>query len=264
MAEQSPKFTVNYILVGLLVVAAFLIGSLYTKVSFLEKGNVGTDGGNETALQGRISGQQAGKYKTFDEALSDFGKQVGMDGIKLVSCTNSGSKKAILNADTKIGEGVGVSGTPGFFVNGRFLGGAYPFESFKEIIDKELAGEGSSKVEDYSDSLQQAAKSGSFNPEPKEIDIGNAPVRGDKDAKVIIVEFSDFQCPFCARAHPTMQQVLKEYAGKVKLVYKHFPLISIHPMAEKAAEASECAKDQGKFWEFHDKLFENASEWVNI
>ncbi|OGG14788.1 hypothetical protein A2773_06840 [Candidatus Gottesmanbacteria bacterium RIFCSPHIGHO2_01_FULL_39_10] len=258
MADQSSKYTINYILVGVLVVAAFLIGSLYTKVTILEKGTVNQE-------NSQAAGEQtAGKYKTFDEALSDFAKQVGIDGKKLVSCTNSGSKKAKVTADTKTGEGVGVSGTPAFFVNGRFLGGAYPFESFKEIIDKELAGEGSSTVEDYSESLQQAAQNGSFNPEPKGVELGGSPVRGDKNAKVTIVEFSDFQCPFCVRAHPTMKQVLKEYEGKVKLVYKHFPLTSIHPKAEKAAQASECAKDQGKFWEFHDKLFDNSTEWVNI
>ncbi|MBI4079000.1 MAG: DsbA family protein, partial [Candidatus Levybacteria bacterium] len=83
-------------------------------------------------------------------------------------------------------------------------------------------------------------------------------------AKVTIVEFSDFQCPFCARAYPTMNQVLDGYGDKVKLVYKHFPLNAIQPLAQKAAEASECAKDQGKFWEFHDVLFEKAEEWTSL
>ena len=86
------------------------------------------------------------------------------------------------------------------------------------------------------------------------------PVLGDKNAELTIVEFSDYQCPFCARfREQTLDQLKKEYidTGKVRFVYRDFPLSSIHPYAQKAAEASECADEQGKFWEYHDKLFEN-------
>ena len=85
-------------------------------------------------------------------------------------------------------------------------------------------------------------------------------VKGDKNAPVEIIEFSDFQCPFCARFYSdTLPQIQKEYidTGKVKFVYRDFPLSSIHPQATPAAEAAECAKEQGKFWEYHDKLFQN-------
>lgn len=81
-------------------------------------------------------------------------------------------------------------------------------------------------------------------------------IRGDFNAPITLVEFSDFECPFCERHYPTLNQILDEYKGKVRLVYKHFPL-GFHPNAQKAAEASECADEQGKFWEYHDKLFEN-------
>ncbi|HLC51942.1 MAG TPA: thioredoxin domain-containing protein [Candidatus Nanoarchaeia archaeon] len=83
-------------------------------------------------------------------------------------------------------------------------------------------------------------------------------VKGDKDAPVTIVEWSDFECPFCARFYTeTLGLINEQYikTGKVKLVYKDFPL-SFHPNAQKAAEAAECAADQGKFWEMHDLLFE--------
>ncbi len=84
-------------------------------------------------------------------------------------------------------------------------------------------------------------------------------IRGDKNAKVTLIEYSDFQCPFCQKVLPTLEQVMDEYDGKVRLIYRHFPLSSIHPQAQLAAEASECAAEQGKFWEMHDLLFANQS-----
>ncbi len=84
-----------------------------------------------------------------------------------------------------------------------------------------------------------------------------AHIRGNKNAKVKLVEYSDFQCPYCERHYPTIKQILAEYGDKVSFEYKHFPLNNIHPLAQPAAEASECASEQGKFWEYHDKIFEN-------
>ena len=82
------------------------------------------------------------------------------------------------------------------------------------------------------------------------------PSRGNASAKVVIVEFADFECHFCAKAHETVQAVLKTYGDKVRLVFRHYPL-SFHPKAPKAAEATACAAEQGKFWELHDALFES-------
>jgi protein-disulfide isomerase len=87
----------------------------------------------------------------------------------------------------------------------------------------------------------------------------SGPSRGAEKAKVTIVEFSDFQCPYCSRIGSTLAQVLKEYDGKVRVVYRQFPL-GFHPLARKAAEASLCANDQGKFWELHDRMFANQSK----
>lgn len=82
-------------------------------------------------------------------------------------------------------------------------------------------------------------------------------VRGDlKKAEVVIVEYSDFECPFCERHHPTLLQAMEEYGDKIAWVYRHFPL-SFHPEAEPSANASECADEQGKFWEYSDALFAN-------
>ena len=79
--------------------------------------------------------------------------------------------------------------------------------------------------------------------------------RGSASAPVTIVEFSDFQCPYCKRVLPTLEQVEQKYGDQVRIVYRHYPL-SIHADAQKAAEAANCAGDQGKFWEMHDILFE--------
>ena len=83
-------------------------------------------------------------------------------------------------------------------------------------------------------------------------------IRGDVNAPVTLVEYSDFECSFCSRVKPTLDQVLEEFDGQVRLVFRHFPL-SFHTNAQKAGEASECAGDQDKFWEMHDLLFENQS-----
>jgi len=106
------------------------------------------------------------------------------------------------------------------------------------------------------------------NPEPSSLPTGQPStvqifeitkdnhIRGDFNAPITLVEFSDFECPFCAKHYPTLKKIMNDYQDKVRLVYKHFPL-SFHPNGQKAAEASECADEQGKFWEYHDKLFEN-------
>jgi protein-disulfide isomerase len=91
---------------------------------------------------------------------------------------------------------------------------------------------------------------------PVKIEVGKSPVKGPATAKVTIVEFSDFQCPYCKRGRDTMDEVQKAYPNDVKVTFKHFPL-SFHKEAEPAAKASWAAQQQGKFWEFHDALFNN-------
>lgn len=101
---------------------------------------------------------------------------------------------------------------------------------------------------------------------PIDVSADDDPVKGDKDAPVTIIEFSDFQCPFCSRFfEQTLPQIKTNYidTGKVKFVYRDFPLDSIHPQARPAALASECADEQGKFWEMHDLLFQKQDEWVS-
>jgi protein-disulfide isomerase len=111
--------------------------------------------------------------------------------------------------------------------------------------------------------VEAATRSARVNTAPRgpdparvyEVDIANAAVRGDERAPVTIVEFSDFQCPFCARVGPTLQELSRIYGSNVRLVWKHLPIPSLHEHAVGAAIASEAARNQGKFWEYHDKLF---------
>lgn len=258
MELRIPKITKanNLILFGLiilLIALSFVAGTLYTKVKYLEENGV--------------TGGVAAAPANINEALTQYAKQLKLDNKKFQACLSDGKYTQRVTAQTDQGTQVGVQATPTFYINGKFVGGAYPLEAFKNVIDKELDGTGSENAADYIEILQQAYENEmnrSFDPAPKQVDIGDAPVRGDRNAKVTIVEFSDFQCPFCKQAVSTLDQVLEEYKGKVRLVYKHYPITSIHPNAQIAAEASECAREQNKFWEYHDLLFAQQTAWANL
>lgn len=104
-------------------------------------------------------------------------------------------------------------------------------------------------------------------PRPVKISLDDDPIRGDVNAPITILEFSDYQCPFCARFYAqTLPALMETYidTGIVKLVYRDFPIQSIHPNAMPAAVAAECADDQGMYWEYHDMLFENQKEWSSL
>jgi protein-disulfide isomerase len=115
------------------------------------------------------------------------------------------------------------------------------------------------KLDDFHGRLRADAKIEVLLPAPilprVEVDA-TGPSIGAADAPVTIVAFSDYECPFCQKADPAVKQVLEAYKGKVRLVYREFPLPN-HPHAQKASEAALCAHDQGKYWEMHDRLFEN-------
>lgn len=86
-------------------------------------------------------------------------------------------------------------------------------------------------------------------------------IKGNPDAEVVLTEFSDFQCPACGQFYPVVKDVMEQYGDRLAFEYKHFPLVSVHPLAEPAARAAEAAGQQGKFFEYHDMLFENQQEW---
>ncbi len=107
---------------------------------------------------------------------------------------------------------------------------------------------------------QAAARPGRPDPSRRyEVETKGSPARGPESARVSVVEFSDFQCPFCGRVSPTLDQIEETYGDDVRIVFKHLPL-RIHPKAPAAHAASEAAHKQGKFWEMHDLIFENQRE----
>lgn len=204
-----------------------------------------------------------------DASLVQKAKDLGLNLDKFNKDRVDARLKAVVDEDLKLANSLGVTGTPGFFINGRKLGGAYPFDVFKKVIDEELvkaealvkAGTPASQV--YAKIMEKGITA---PPAPKapaaqfaKVDVpSDSPSFGPATAKVTIVEWSDFQCPYCARAVPVIKQIKDTYKNDVRVVFRHQPLRSIHPQAEIAAEASMAAHEQGKFWEMHDVLFANA------
>ena len=114
----------------------------------------------------------------------------------------------------------------------------------------------------------QAAQAPQPNvPEVVFVSLDDDPVKGNPDAEIIVVEFSDFQCPFCSRFFDqTLPLIEQNYidTGKIRFVYRDFPIDSLHPNARPAHVAAECADEQGKFWEYHDVLFSRVSQWQSL
>jgi len=183
------------------------------------------------------------------------------DGDEISIKNNSQDVVIKKSAFNKLLVGVISAGIVSAFLGGYVLG-AETVEPEKIIIRD---------AEDVIGQLQtqQSTQSSPSTNSPSVISISldDDPVKGNPDAPITIVEFSDFQCPFCAKFHSTtLPQLEANYIdpGKVKFVYRDFPIQSIHPNAVPAALASECADEQGMFWEYHDLVFENQKKWQSL
>jgi protein-disulfide isomerase len=136
-----------------------------------------------------------------------------------------------------------------------------PFDDVKGKIRQDLKDQEISKarVAYLQGLVQQAMNDGELvvllSPPKVEVTVDPARLRGDPNAPITIVEFSDFSCPYCRKAESTMNELLAKYPGKLRVGYRDFPLKQLHPQAQLAAEASRCAGEQGKYWEYHDLLF---------
>jgi protein-disulfide isomerase len=191
---------------------------------------------------------------------------VGVPEADIRACLDEGNNATQVQQDLQEGQRLGVNGTPAFFVNGFPLSGARPIEQFELAI--QLAEEGT-LAEAFAprtgpnDGKAQATA----NAPVSDIPIGDAPLKGDPNAPVTIIEYSDYQCPFCLRYFQTTMPFIQEYidAGQVNYYFKEFPLTSIHPQAPKAHETARCAQELGgddaSYWEMHDQLFIEQARW---
>ena len=196
-------------------------------------------------------------------ALIQLAGELELDTQTFAACLNSGRYDDAVETNVQEGRTLGVSGTPHFFVEGYPLSGARPFEHFDLAVG--LAEEGR-LAEAFAEPAPQEPQA---QPTPRQdlpltVVLGDAPRIGDPNAPIVMVEFTDYQCPYCSRHfQQTYPRIIEEYieAGIVQYVIKDFPLNSIHPQAAKASEAARCAGDQEAYWEMHDILFERQTEW---
>lgn len=206
--------------------------------------------------------------KLEDDDLLAVAKELGLNEgkVKDAIAGKNAAYTAVISEDQALAGDFGVNGTPAFFINGRRLTGAQPFEAFKKIIDEEVTrattvlASGVKQPKLY-DELIKDGKGAQEGPEAKKGDPGAvpamAPIKGPKNAKVTLQVFSDYQCPYCSRVEESLAQVEKEYGSKVRFVWRDSPL-PFHKDAPLAAEAArEVKKQKGDvaYWKFHDKLF---------
>jgi len=186
-----------------------------------------------------LASQDANQGIKENDALGDtfaqYAQELGLDTEKFISDYNSASVNSSVEKDTQDATELGVNATPTLMINDEKL--QYnTYDDIKGLIDTKIA-EGS--VQEITDPDH---------------------TKGAESPKVLIVEFSDFQCPACASFTPFVSQIIADYPSDVAVHYRHFPL-PMHPSADEAARAAEAAAEQGKFWEMHDILFERQNDW---
>jgi len=205
--------------------------------------------------------------------FAELAAEVGADMDQYSACMTSGEKEAVVAQGIEEAREQGFSGTPSFlFVREATdeafpLVGAQPYDQFAGMIDTLVAG-GTPRTADQAqgnDEIPFWATAEGLQPDPERpgMTMAGDYYRGNPEAKVVVVEFSDLQCPFCRQHTLETQPILDEQfvaTDQILWVFKHFPL-TIHPQAPAAGVAAECAADQGKFWEMHDLLFKNIQTW---
>ncbi len=200
----------------------------------------------------------AGKANAAD-VFRQFAQELGLDMDAYDACWQAQPFKARIEQDIAEGADKGVSGTPAFFINDWFISGAQDLSTFQAIIEKALAGERPTPTPTLS-----YADLHPFDPDPDRPGrtyMGDAFI-GSEDAPVVILEISDLQCPYCRRHHTEVWPEFKEKyvdTGKVRVIFKH---LLGHDKSEPAAEAAECAGNQGELFSFVDLLYERTDEWT--
>lgn len=179
-------------------------------------------------------------------------ESAGLDYEKFKTCSQNQKFASKIEADEAEAQAVGGQGTPYSIIIGPKgetvpINGAQPFQVVEAVI-KKMLGQPTTVAAAEIPAAETGLKLRPADPKTES-------VRGNQNAKITIVEYSDFECPFCKRFHQTMQQVISTYGNDVKWVYRHFPLDGLHQQARPEANMAECAHEQGKFWEFTDGVF---------
>lgn len=230
------------------------------------------------AVAARCAGEQDAYWEMHDELFARQGEWgglgqgaadvflnlatgLGLESTAFAACLDSGRYDAVVQVNQDEGLALGVNGTPAFFINGFPISGAQPYELFEYAVA--LAEDGT--LADAYVAPENTAQAEPTTPAgPVEVDTEGAYSVGQADAPVVVVEFTDFQCPFCSRHFLETYPLIKaDYVdtGKVRYVFMDFPLSNIHPQAQLASEAARCAGDQGAYVEMHDILFSRQGEW---
>ncbi len=191
-----------------------------------------------------------------------YATEIGLDSDAFAECQNEQRFVDQVRTDLRNGEVAGIRGTPGFVINGEILSGAQPYGAFAQAIDRAIAGEPIVQAQPTADLSAIEIE----EPERFELSDNFAGAMGDPDAPVVIVEFTDYQCPYCQRhSSETLPTLVQEYidTGRVYYIMKDLPLDQLHPLARDAAIAARCAGQQDMYWEMHDILFEGQQLWGN-
>jgi protein-disulfide isomerase len=201
-----------------------------------------------------------------DATYAQAAQEIGLDATRFQSDAASQAVLARIAADQTLAGIVGAQGTPTLFLNCRKMVGAQAVEAYQAVVADEtrkadaLLSRGVKPVDLYARLCADNVAASTRSAEAATKSAGaipvrpDDPVRGDRKAPVTVIEFSEFQCPFCARAVPSVKEL--EANKNVRVVWKHLPL-PFHANAMPAALAAEAAREQGKFWEMHDRLFSN-------
>jgi protein-disulfide isomerase len=207
--------------------------------------------------------------------MARLAQEVGADLDAYQECMEAGEAYATVEARVQEAFSLGFGGTPSFQFQrvedgGSFqLVGAQPFDEFSNLISALLAGEtpgqaqAGEPAEPEGAPFWATAEGLAPDPERPGRNVAGNLYRGNPDAPVVVVEYTDYQCPFCRRHVEQTQPTLDEQfvdTGRIMWVYKHFPL-NIHPQAPAAGVAAECAAEQGEFWEMHHLLFGSVDSW---
>lgn len=236
---------------------------------------VAAEGALAAAAQGRFRPMHARLYAVrghVDRADVELIAQgLGLDMIRFRADLDSGVWRKAIASDVSDAEQLGIAGTPTFFVNGRPVHGSQPLKVFADVVDQELARATAARRGHPADLYEALVAGGkttadappNANNEVTEFDPNQAykvglglPGHqvGPDDALVTIIEFSDFQCPYCAKEAPVLANIHHKYGGQVRIIFRHMAM-SFHRNASVAAEAAVAAAEQGKFWAFHDQVF---------